>query len=149
MTTSGTSKFGEPTSHRICIIYNPADGRVVHTHEVLTYPNGRQITESDVEKEALALLSRRTGINVSGFGILHVRPAHYRRGARYRVELPARRLIYLYRDSTSGGGTSGGGTGGGGGGAGTSGGGGGSGTSGGGTSGSGSGGGGGSGRSGG
>ena len=61
MTTTASSKFGEPISHKICVIYDPANGGVIHTHEVLTFPGGRQVTDADAEAEALALLARRTG----------------------------------------------------------------------------------------
>jgi hypothetical protein len=93
MATTTSSTFGEPTSHKICVIYDPASGRVIHTHEVLTFPGGRQVTDADAEAEALALLARRSGKDVSGFGVLHVPCGEYQRGVRYRVELPTRRLI--------------------------------------------------------
>jgi hypothetical protein len=93
MTTTASSKFGEPISHKICVIYDPANGGVIHTHEVLTFPGGRQVTDADAAAEALALLARRTGKDVSGFGVLHVPCGEYQRGVRYRVELPTRRLI--------------------------------------------------------
>jgi hypothetical protein len=93
MTTTASSKFGEPILHKICLIYDPADGGVIHTHEVLTFPGGRQLTDADAEAEALALLAHRTGKDVSGFGVLHVPAGEYQRRARYRVELPSRRLI--------------------------------------------------------
>ena len=93
MTTTAPSKFGEPISHKTCVIYDPADGGVIHTHEVLTFPGGRQVTHAVAEAEALTLLARRTGKDVSGFGVLHVPCGEYQRGVRYRVELPTRRLI--------------------------------------------------------
>ena len=85
MTTTASSKFGEPISHKICVIYDPAKGEVIQTHEVLTFPGGRQVTDADAEAEALALLARRTGKDVSGFGVLHVPCGEYQRGVRYRV----------------------------------------------------------------
>jgi hypothetical protein len=93
MTTTASSKLGEPISHKICVIYDPANGAVIHTHEVLTFPGGRQVTDADTEAEALAMLARRSGKDMSGFGVLHVPPGEYQRSARHRVELPSRRLI--------------------------------------------------------
>jgi len=93
MTTTASSKLGTPISHKICVIYDPANGGVIHTHEVLTFPGGRQVTDADTEAEALALLARRSGKDVSGFGVLHVPSGEYQRRVRYRVELPSRRLI--------------------------------------------------------
>jgi hypothetical protein len=49
MTTPNSSNLGKPTSHQICMIYDPADGRVVHTHEALTYPGGSEVTASSVK----------------------------------------------------------------------------------------------------
>ena len=83
MTTTASSKFGEPISHKICVIYDPAKGEVIQTHEVLTFPGGRQVTDADAEAEALALLARRTGKDVSGFGVLHVPCGECQRGVRY------------------------------------------------------------------
>ena len=90
-TTSST--FGEPISPKVCVIYDPANGGVIHTHEVLTFPGGRQVTDADTEAEGLAVLARRTGKDVAGFGVLHVPAREYQRGVRYGVELPSRRLI--------------------------------------------------------
>ena len=93
MTTPNSSNLGKPTSHQICMIYDPADGRVAHTHEALTYPGGSELTASSVEAEALAVLARGMRTDVSGLRSLHVQPSEYQRGTRYRIELPSRRLI--------------------------------------------------------
>jgi hypothetical protein len=29
-----------PESIRICVLYDPSDGRIVHIHKVVTYPGG-------------------------------------------------------------------------------------------------------------
>ena len=93
MITTASSRFGEPTSHKICVIYDPANGHIVHAHHVLTFPGAQEDADSEVEAKALALLARRTGKDVSGFGVLHVPSGEYQRGKRHRVELPSRRLI--------------------------------------------------------
>jgi hypothetical protein len=93
MTTHYSSGFGKPVAHQVCVIYDPANGRVLHTHEHLTYAGASKVPESHVEAEALAVLARGGKADVSGLGVVHLQPGEYKRGVRYRVELASGRLI--------------------------------------------------------
>ncbi len=101
MAASPTSKFGKPTSHEICMIYDPATGRVVHVHQHITYPGGRQVSASEIEAHALAVLARGMKADVSGFHVLHLKPEEYQEGALYRIEPESQRLITVRRATSN------------------------------------------------
>lgn len=149
-------------SSRVCVLFDPKDGRIVHVHGVTILPGGKHVSEAEVEGRTRSCASA-LGHSITGLRHLHVPMSAVKGGGGFRVnaegtglvsrssirEIARQRRVYQYRDGTSGGGTGGGGTGGGGGGGGTGGGGGGGGgTSGGSTGGGGTSGGGGSGGSG-
>ena len=93
MSTLTDSKFGTPTSRQICVIYDPATGQIVHTHQHVTYPGGAKVTASEVEAEGLAVLGRRLKTDVKGLHTLHVDPKEYQEGSRYRIDPASQRLI--------------------------------------------------------
>jgi len=93
MTPHNKSKFGTPASHDICVIYDPGSGRIVHTHQHVTYPGGAKVTAKEVEAEGLAALGRRLKTDVKGFKTIHVDSKEYEEGSRYRIDPSSHRLI--------------------------------------------------------
>ena len=39
----------KPISNKVCVVYDPKDGRGVDTHRVLTMPGGRDVSEEELE----------------------------------------------------------------------------------------------------
>jgi len=42
-------KVLEPQSMKSCILYDPSDGRIVHHHEVVSFPGANEVEEKEVE----------------------------------------------------------------------------------------------------
>ncbi len=40
------------TAEMICVLYAPDDGRIVHTHSVVTLTGGKTVTEAELERRA-------------------------------------------------------------------------------------------------
>jgi hypothetical protein len=163
MSKEAASELVDKRSPRVCVVYDPVDGRILHVHRLVTLSGGLARSEEEFHERAIEL-AKKAGHTCSNPSVINVPAGEMERATAYKVDLGSLRVIsefkrtspaevgrthrkdferFVYRDGTSGGGTGGGGTSGGGGGAGTSGGGGGGGTSGGGTGGGGTGGGGG------
>jgi hypothetical protein len=41
-------------STKVCVLYHPGDGRVVHVHGVTTLPGGREISDAELEQRTIA-----------------------------------------------------------------------------------------------
>lgn len=81
-----------PESTQTCILYNSKDGRIVHVHQVVTYPGGRKLNESEIESRALELAAKvRAG--ASGLKALHVTSEQFQFSKSYNVDVKSRRLI--------------------------------------------------------
>lgn len=65
---------GQPISDaasRVCVLFDPQDGRVVHVHGSTTLLAGRQISDAEMEKDATEH-AKAFGHSVEGLKTLHV-----------------------------------------------------------------------------
>lgn len=60
----------EPASDRMCLIYDPRDGQIVHYHRVVTLPGGTESSLDEIEK--IAFETARLKHNVGGLRPLHL-----------------------------------------------------------------------------
>jgi hypothetical protein len=81
-----------PESIQICVLYDPSDGRIVHTHKVVTYPGGKTVNEKQVEARAMELVAK-TGVDTSKLRALQVPPEDYSPTAAYQVDTKSMRLV--------------------------------------------------------
>jgi hypothetical protein len=88
------SKTVTPESVSVCILFDRHDGRVVHTHRVVTLPGGKKLSTEQVEKRALEL-ARKLHLDVSKLGVLHVPPEQYKASANLKVDIHSHQLIGL------------------------------------------------------
>ncbi len=58
-------------SSKVCILYDPRDGRVVHVHGVTALQGGRSISEDELEQRAKSRAAA-IGRSVSGLKTLHL-----------------------------------------------------------------------------
>jgi hypothetical protein len=56
---------------KVCVLYDPKDGRVVHVHGVTVIPGGKPVSEAEVEQRAIAH-AKALGRVVHGLKSLHV-----------------------------------------------------------------------------
>lgn len=83
-----------PESTHICILFDPADGRVFHTHRVITLPGGKKLTPEQVEQRTLHL-AEKLHIDASKLSLLHVPPEQYKASVAYKVDPQSRSLVEL------------------------------------------------------
>jgi hypothetical protein len=88
-TTGGTLNV---QAHRVCVIYDPANGRVLHIHHDIALPGGRPAGENEIEAAALGQLRKR-GRLTDQLRVLHVKPEELRPDVRYSVDLIEKSLV--------------------------------------------------------
>jgi len=70
-----------------CVIYDKKDGRIIHTHQIMTLPGASPPTEAELEAEARKLASRIAGKPMSAIAGLPVKTEDLQIGTDYRVDL--------------------------------------------------------------
>jgi hypothetical protein len=86
----------KPEEVKICVLYDPKDGHIVHTHEVVTFTGGRRVSDEEVKARAFKNATRR-GKDTSNLKALHVSPDKIDRRSTYRVDLKSLTLIEVPR----------------------------------------------------
>ena len=38
----------QPEDEKLCVLYDPATGRIIHTHRVTTLPRGRKVDDAEM-----------------------------------------------------------------------------------------------------
>jgi hypothetical protein len=89
--TNGHSK---PEDVKICVLYDPKDGRIAHHHAVATYPGGRRVDEKEVERRTLARAAS-FGTDTSKLKALHVSENDCNPSHRYKVNIKTLKLVEL------------------------------------------------------
>jgi hypothetical protein len=92
MTMNGLNgNVAVPEEQKLCVLYDPSNGTIVHTHWVTTLPGGRKVDEAELERRIRERATSR-GRDVKGLKVLHVDPKEYEPGTRYRVDIEAGKL---------------------------------------------------------
>lgn len=81
-----------PIDEKLCVLFEPASGVIVHTHRVTTFPGGRKIDNAEMEKRIRERAASR-GRDVHKLSILHVEPKSYKLGAQYQVDVKTKKLV--------------------------------------------------------
>jgi hypothetical protein len=81
-----------PEHERLCVLYDPATGRIVHTHRVMTMPGGRRVDEEEMERRTRER-ARSRGRDIKGLALLHIDPKTHRQDAFYKVDVEAKTLV--------------------------------------------------------
>ena len=75
-------------------VYDPADGRVVHMHQVVVFAGAKQITSEQAEYEAIENAKRR-GHDTARLKTALAHEHSARRGGRFRVDPASGKLVAL------------------------------------------------------
>lgn len=86
--TTGRSQV---RSVKCCILFNPKDGAILHTHRVVTMEGAAETPDHLVE-ERTRKLAKGFGLDVSSLELLHVDATLIQPGVKYTVD-PGKRLI--------------------------------------------------------
>jgi hypothetical protein len=81
----------KPVSQKICILYDPRDGRVVHTHSVITMPGGQEVTDAEVVARAKEC-AKQAGHDVASLTALRIEPDECDGSSQYHVDLANKKL---------------------------------------------------------
>jgi len=92
MMMMGQGRLIAPEASSICVLYDPADGRILHMHRVTTLPGGRKMDTKEVEARTFEL-AKRCGVDVSRAHALHVDPRDVKPSVPHRVDVRTRRLV--------------------------------------------------------
>jgi len=84
----------KPEDVKICVLYNPKDGRIAHHHIVGMFPDGQRVDDNEVERRALARAAS-FGTDTSSLKALHVSEKDCNPSHRYKVDLKTLTLIEL------------------------------------------------------
>jgi hypothetical protein len=84
----------KPEDVKICVLYDPKDGRIAHHHMVSTFTGGQKIEEKEVERRTLAR-ALSFGTDTSKLKALHVSPKDCDPSQRYKVDIKTLRLVKL------------------------------------------------------
>ena len=77
------SRQHQVEERRLCVLYDPTDGAIVHTHMVTRLKGARRVDDAEMERR----VRERAGERAAGrLAVLHVDPANFRTAARYRVD---------------------------------------------------------------
>ena len=81
-TTTGRSQV---RSVKCCVLFDPADGKIVHTHRVVTM-EGAEETPARLLEERVRHLAKGFGLNLASLELMHVDAGHLQPGVTYRVD---------------------------------------------------------------
>lgn len=87
-------KHTKPAAVKICVLYDPKDGRVMHHHKVVVFPGAKMVDEKEVERRALERAAR-FGRDTSRLKALHVSEKECSPSSAYRVDLRSLTLVKL------------------------------------------------------
>lgn len=91
-----TNLHGRPVSKKTCVLYDPQNGSVVHTHSVVVMPGGRDVTDQELEERAKDR-AKRAGHDIANLRTLPVAAEDCDGSSMYRVDLTTRKLHKLER----------------------------------------------------
>ena len=82
----------DDSSSRVCVLYDPKDGRVVHIHGVTTVHGGKTISDADLADRTIEH-AKVFGHSVSGLKPLHVPLSALRQRGTFKVNAEGTDLI--------------------------------------------------------
>ena len=91
--------FGKPLQDdavRLCVLFDPKDGRVVHVHGVAPLPGGGKVTDAELEKRARSR-ANALGHNDLGLKALYTLPSAVFKGSHFRVNPETSQLEFSPR----------------------------------------------------
>jgi hypothetical protein len=86
-----------------CLLYDPADGRVVHGHQVQVMPGAKQqsFSEQEIENYARSAAKQAGHQNVEKLLVLHAKAGEVDGVSQYVVDLQTKKIRKLERPKDS------------------------------------------------
>lgn len=86
------NRNSEKVSDKICVLYNPSNGRIVHVHRSTVLAGGKLETDEEVAVHAKENAAA-AGHLVEALEILHLSPEAYDASKFYMVDIEEKRLV--------------------------------------------------------
>ena len=86
--------INEPVATTVCVLYDPVDGRVIHTHGVVTMAGAHEATAEEVVARATER-AQLVGKDTAGSSALTVGGDEWDAAKTYRVDPAEKRLIVV------------------------------------------------------
>jgi len=83
-------------SIKVCILFDPSDGTIHHTHRVVTMEGADETPEQLIEQRTLQL-AKELGVEVAKLQLLHVDAGSMEPNKRYAVDPRRRSLVAVKR----------------------------------------------------
>lgn len=77
---------------RVCVLYEPKSGRLVHVHGVTVLPGGKEVSQAEMEQRTVAR-AKSLGRSVTGLKALHVPVAAIRQRGILKVNSKGTALV--------------------------------------------------------
>jgi nitroimidazol reductase NimA-like FMN-containing flavoprotein (pyridoxamine 5'-phosphate oxidase superfamily) len=87
-------KSTKPAAVKVCVLYDPKDGRVMHNHKVVVFPGAKMVDDKEVERRALERAAR-FGTDTAKLKALHVSEKDCSPTSAYRVDVRSLTLVKL------------------------------------------------------
>ncbi|SRR6266568_2400075 len=78
---------------RVCVLYEPATGKVRHLHYSVAIHGAELPSDSALEKRAFEVAARLRGLAADTLRALHVDGSEFKRHSRHRVDVATKRVI--------------------------------------------------------
>ena len=88
-TTTGRSQV---RSIKCCVLFDPADGKIAHTHRIVTM-DGAEETPAHLLEERVRHLAKGLGLNLASLELMHVDANDLQPGVIYKVDRHKRCLV--------------------------------------------------------
>jgi hypothetical protein len=89
-----SGKLIKPDDVKICVLYDPKNGRVIHNHQVVVFPGAKKVDKKEVERRALERAAT-FGRDTYKLKALHVSEKDCNPSSAYRVDLTSLTLVKL------------------------------------------------------
>jgi hypothetical protein len=97
MNFMGTGK-SQVRSVKCCVLFDPKDGSILHTHRVVTM-DGAAETPDQLVEERTRQLAKELGLDAASLELLHIDPKLIEPGVIYNVDRRKRSLIAGKRET--------------------------------------------------
>jgi hypothetical protein len=82
----------KPESMDVCVLYDPANGRVVHVHRVATFAGAKKSSAHEIEARCLKV-AKQLGHTTAHLKSLHVPHGQFKAATPYIVDVKSSKLI--------------------------------------------------------
>lgn len=92
MDITASPQLPEPEEIHTMVVYDAKTGRIVHRHQVVTFPGAPKKTKEQLQARAIEMARSRAG-TTKALAVLHANSEMFTEPIEYRVDLKKKRLV--------------------------------------------------------